>query len=127
MEGFRIDATWLDALDRYVEGLQADVLDSVVETQEFVRSAVISSAKQRPAWVNMADNISVWSDDNRRLVIGVNDDEFVSQAVAVEYGDLTNPPDSLFRSLDGIANQARDRLRENLASRRPVVIKGVKL
>lgn len=125
-EGFRIDAAWLDALDQYVEGLQQDAVDAAVEAVEFAEDAVISYARQKPDWVNLADGIQTWSEDGR-LVIGVQGNERVSQAVALEYGDLENPPDSLFRTLDAVGHETRTVFRNRFAARRPVYIPGVKL
>lgn len=125
-EGFRIEASWLDALDRYVEGLQQDATDAADSAAELTHDAVIGYARSKPAWVGMADSIQKWSDDGR-LVIGFLGNEMASQAEALEYGDLTNPPDSLFRTLDHIAVMAQDHFNTAMQARRPIVIPGVKV
>ena len=125
-EGFRIEASWLDALDQYVEGLQQDAEDAAVAAVEFAEQAVISYARSKPNWVGLADGIQTWSEDGK-LIIGVQGNERVSQAVALEYGDLEHPPDSVFRTLDPIGREARSVFRDSFASRRPMVIPGVKL
>ena len=124
--GFRIDASWLDALDRYVEGLQASTIEAADAAVEDIHQSVISYAKTKPAWVGIADNIQRWSQDGT-IVVGVQGDDMVSQAMALEYGDMTNPPDSLFRTLEGVAEQSRARFRDRVAASRPIVIPGVKL
>lgn len=125
-EGFRIEAAWLDALDRYVEGLQADAADAAASAVEFAEQGVISYAKSKPGWVGLADGIRTWSEDGR-LIIGLQGNDRVSQAVALEYGDLEHPPDSLFRTLDSLGRESRNVFRTAFSSRRPIVIPGVKL
>lgn len=124
-EGFRIEASWLDALDRYVEGLKADAAAAAESAAEFTHDAVISYARSKPAWVGLADGIQKWSADGR-LMVGFLGNEMASQAEALEYGDLTNPPDSLFRTLDHIAVLAQDHFKSAMQARRPIVIPGVK-
>lgn len=125
-EGFRIDASWLDALDRHVEGLQHNVIAAADAAVDSYHEAMVDYAKSKPAWVGLADNIQVWSNDGY-LVVGLQGDDYVSQAEALEYGDLENPPDSLFRTADHVAAHARDRLLEELGRNRPIKIPGVRL
>lgn len=125
-EGFRIEASWLDALDNYVEGLKADAASAAESAAEITHDAVISYARSKPAWVGLADSIQKWSADGR-LMIGFLGNEMASQAEALEYGDLTNPPDSLFRTLDHIAVLAQEHFNTAMQARRPIVIPGVKV
>jgi hypothetical protein len=125
-DGFRIDAAWLDALDSYVEGLMEDTMEVANSTTEFARDAIISYAKTKPNWVGLADGIQRWSEDGQ-VIIGVQGREMVSQAMALEYGDIEHPPDSLFRTLDQVGVQARDHFAQEMMARRPIVIPGVKV
>lgn len=116
-EGFRIDAAWLDALDRYVEGLHHDVIAAADSAVDAYHGAMVDYAKSKPAWVGLADGLRVWSDDGR-LVVGLQGNDFVSQAESLEYGDANNPPDSLFRTADHVALLAKEHLVSELSARR---------
>lgn len=124
-EGFRMDTSWFDALDDYVEDLQQHATDAANKTVDFVHEAIISYAKQKPNWVHLADDIKKWSIDGD-LMIGFQHQDMASQAMAIEYGDMENPPDSLFRSLSSVSDQASDFFREEMKSRLPIRIPGVK-
>ena len=124
-DGFRIGASWLDALDNYVEGLQNDAVAAVVDTAGFLQNAIVGNAMQKPEWVNLADNIQSWSEDGM-LHIGLQDQAMVSSAFALEYGDVDNAPSPLFRTVDNITQEARRRMGDRLQQSRPVVIKGMR-
>ena len=55
-------------------------------------------ARQDDQWVHMADDIHVWSQDGM-LVIGTLNNDRVSEAMALEYGDEVTPPSPLFRTM----------------------------
>ena len=63
-----------------------------------IQERVRERARQDEHWASLADDIHVWSQDGM-LVIGVNDQELVSQAMLLEYGDETTPPSPLFRTM----------------------------
>ena len=126
-DSFRIDAAWLDALDRYVEGLVTDTSEVAANASQYLQDAVIDRARQRPDWVNMADNIETWSEDGR-LVIGVRDREMVSAAFAMEYGTETAAPSPFFRTMGAITERTKRYMeRELMARRGSSVIKGMKV
>ena len=123
-EGFRIDASWLDALDRYVTGLQQDVMDAADSAVDVFRDELVDYAKSKPNWVNLSDSLQTWSEDGR-LVVGLQGADFVSQAEYLEFGDLENPPDSLFRTSQHVTMLAQERLAGELAARRPIRFPGM--
>lgn len=123
-EGFRIDAAWLDALDRYVHGLQQDVIDAADAAVDTFHEGMVDYAKSKPNWVNLSDNIRVWSEDGR-LQVGIQGNEMVSQAEYLEYGDVNEPPDSLFRTAQHVTMLAKERLASELAARRPLRVPGI--
>lgn len=126
-EGFRIDAAWLDALDRYVEGLAHDTAEAASVTAHALHDAAVDRAREHPEWVNLADHIEMWSQDGH-LRIGVHHQAMTSQASIVEYGDESRPPAPLLRTMNRLVPQAQDRFTRELQARRgPVRIKGVKL
>lgn len=123
-EGFRIDASWLDAIERYVTGLQQDVMDAADAAVDVFRDELVDYAKSKPNWVNLSDSIQTWAEDGR-MVVGLQGDDYVSQAEYLEFGDLHNPPDSLFRTAQHVTMLAQERLVSELASRRPIRIPGM--
>lgn len=125
-DGFRMDTSWFDALDQYVDDLQQHATEAANATIQFAQDAIISYAKTKPNWVHMADEIKTWSLDGN-IVVGFQHQDMASEAMAIEYGDMNNPPDSLFRSLSGVTAQSSKFFREELASRLPIRIPGVKV
>lgn len=125
-DGFRIDAAWLDALDRYVDGLLADTAEVAQIGAQYLTDEVVDQAREHPEWVSMADNIDAWSQDGR-LAIGVHDTALTSQAFALEYGDENRPPSPLFRKAHGLVPKVQDRMERELIARRGIApIKGMR-
>jgi len=93
-----VDQQWFDALLRYVDDVKADALQSTQQAVDYLHSTVQERARDLPGWSDLADDITVWSEDGL-LWIGVNNEMLVSQAFALEYGDAVQPPSALFRSL----------------------------
>jgi hypothetical protein len=126
-DGFRIDAAWLDALDRYVDGLLTDTAEVAQDSARYLQDEVVDQAREHPEWATMADGISAWSEDGR-LTIGVHDSALSSQAFALEYGDENRPPTPLFRKAAGLVPKVQDRMERELLARRGVPpIKGMKV
>jgi hypothetical protein len=123
-EGFRIEASWLDAVDRYVHGLQQDVMEAADAAVNSFHENFVDYAKSKPNWVGLADELQVWSEDGR-LVVGLQGNEMVSQAEYLEYGDVDNAPDSLFRTANGVSMAAKKTLVSELAARRPMRFSGM--
>lgn len=70
-----------------------------------MQERVQSRARQDEHWASLADDIMVWSQDGM-LVIGVNNQDRVSQAMLLEYGDETTAPSPLFRTAQPDARAA---------------------
>jgi hypothetical protein len=93
-----VDQAWFDALLRYVDDVKEDALQSTQQAVDYLHGAVQERARELPGWSELADDITIWSDDGL-LWVGLNDESFVSVAFALEYGDAVQPPSALFRSL----------------------------
>lgn len=104
---------WFDALTRYAEGLQEETLRAAQDAVEFLHGQVQERANLDPDWSDLADDITVWSEDGK-LWIGVNNLEMVSQAFALEYGDEVRPPNALFRTLTGEIQAASRHLDQHM-------------
>lgn len=85
-------------LNAYGQRLQEEAQTAADKATAFLHERVVAKARMQPEWTSLADNIEVWSQDGR-LVVGVRDEEFRSQAFALEYGDEVRPPTPLFRTL----------------------------
>ena len=98
---------WVDALVRYAEGLVVTSLRSAEAAQQVFLRSVQQRAAETEGWSALADNIELWSQDGH-LVIGVADIDLASQAELLEYGDMDQAPNPLFRTLTNeAANAAR--------------------
>lgn len=72
-------------------------------------------ARRDEQWASLADDITVWSKDGM-LVIGVNHQELVSQAMLLEYGDEVTPPTPLFRTAQADNRAAYETAAEHMAA-----------
>jgi hypothetical protein len=107
-----ITKQWLDALESYVNGLQAEATHRSEQAVSFLKDTVTDHARRTPEWSELADDISVWSQDGT-LYIGLQDDLFVSQAWALEYGDEIRPPNPFFRNLGADFHMANEYMAES--------------
>jgi hypothetical protein len=108
-----IAAGWLDAVQRYVDGLAQHSIAAAQGATDLLHQKVTEKAKANEGWSSMADNITMWSQDGQ-LFIGVTDPMFVSQASLLEYGDLDTPPNPLFRTLSSEVADAGDYMRKSM-------------
>lgn len=116
MASIEIAPGWVDAVQKYVDGLVANSVAAAESAAEFFRNAVVAQARQDEDWSSLADNITVWSQDGL-MWIGVNDPMFVSQATLLEYGDQDAPPNPLFRTLESATRDANAEMQATLNSR----------
>jgi hypothetical protein len=93
-----ISQQWLDNLTRHLNGVHADTMERATSSVLDFEAQVRAKARQTPGWSELADEISVWSEDGM-LWVGVNNERFASEAWALEYGDRDNAPNSLLRTL----------------------------
>lgn len=113
MASIEIAPGWIDAVQRYIEGLVVNSIAAAESATTLFRDKVIERANKDEDWSSIADNITVWSDDGQ-MYIGVTDPMFVSQATLLEYGDLDTPPNPLFRTLSSEARDASAHMRNEL-------------
>lgn len=71
-------------------------------------------AAEDEGWAHLADDIHVWSQDGM-LVLGVNNQDRVSQAMLLEYGDETRPPSPLFRTAGADVRMAESVAAEHMS------------
>jgi hypothetical protein len=107
---------WIADVQRYTDSLQLEAIEAANMATASFHESVISRAKNDPQWSSLADNIEVWSEDGQ-LVIGVAQEEFVSQAAMLEYGDLDNAPNPLFRTLSSEARDAHFVARDHMSAK----------
>lgn len=111
-----ISQQWFRNFSTYVDKLQADTQAAADNAVNFLRDRVVEKAKMTPEWSDLADQITVWSQDGQYRV-GVNNLDYASQAMALEYGDETRPPSALFRSLSEEVQQANQRYRSEMEAK----------
>lgn len=115
MAEIAIPSQWFASLSRYLDQLQADTTEAAEHAVSFLHDKVVERARETPEWSDLADEITVWSQDGY-LFLGVNNQDRVSEAMALEYGDEVRPPSALFRSLSEDVREANKRWREEMES-----------
>jgi hypothetical protein len=98
----RIGADWVQGLERYIQGLAATSELAASRATTYLEEVTVARARDDADWSEMADQIEVWSADGI-LMIGIQDDAYVSKAFNLEYGDAVTAPNSLFRTMQGEA------------------------
>src|SRR5262245_43173877 len=106
---------WSAQLAAYVDRLQSEAVVAANKAARYLHEVTVERARQNPEWSQLADNIEVWSEDGQ-LVLGVKDDEYSSQAFALEYGDEVRPPNPLFRTMNQDARRAGDVMKGHMQS-----------
>ena len=112
---FAISAQWFAAMSQYMEQLQADTTAAARNAVSFLHERVVEKVTATPEWSDLSDEINVWSQDGV-LVIGVNNQDRVSEAMALEYGDEVRPPSAMFRTLNDDVREANKRWKEEMES-----------
>lgn len=107
MAGFEWPSSSTAALYAYTDRLQAEALTAAEQAITYIHERTVARARIDPDWEPLADHIEVWSQDGL-LHIGVQDEAFVSQAFALEYGDEVRPPTPLFRTMTADMRNAGD-------------------
>jgi len=106
---------WIDAVQRYVEGLMVNSMQAATNATKAFHSKVVEIARADEDWSSLADNIEVWSADGQ-LVIGIQDESLVSQATLLEYGTPDEAPNPLFRTLTSAVRDASMSMRDEMES-----------
>ena len=102
-------------LEKYAERLQSEAVEAADRAARYLQERTVARAQEMDGWDRLADNIEVWSQDGR-LVIGLTDNDMVSQAFALEFGDEHQPPQPLFRTLGPDLNSAQRLASEHMTS-----------
>jgi hypothetical protein len=88
----------VQALRSYVANAADLVADAVREEQEDLVSRQQDRAQADPRWSELASQVNSWEDDDGSFATGVrDDDDAVSKASRLEFGDEHNPPSPLLR------------------------------
>lgn len=124
MAQISIPAGWFASLSRYMEQLQADTTAASQNAVSFLHDRVVERARDTPGWSELADDITVWSQDGY-MFVGVNNEDRVSEAMALEYGDEVRPPSALFRSLSEDVREANKRWEEEMTAKGYVAGAGI--
>lgn len=121
-----ISPQWFASVSKYMEQLQADTTEAAANAVSYLHEKVVEKANEDPDWRDMADEITVWSQDGY-LYLGVNNQDRVSEAMALEFGDETRPPSALFRSLGEDVRETNQRWREEMEAKGYTYGSGVKI
>lgn len=108
MASIRFDATWLDALDRFVDDLHDHVYSKAQIVSQSIHDDLVRKAQSRPEWAGMSDHMDIWTNPNGTVSFGIRTPDFVSEAFAAEYGDREQPPSPLFRETYANAQSIAD-------------------
>ena len=100
-------------IERYAQRMAQESTAATNAAGLFLQDRPQQRARENEHWVHLADDIHVWSQDGN-LVIGVNNQERVSQAMLVEYGDEVTPPSPLFRTAAPDVQLAEDLVSEHM-------------
>jgi hypothetical protein len=103
------------SLHAYTDRLQAEAVQASNRAVDFIHERVVARARLDPNWEPLADHIEVWSQDGK-LVVGVQDEAYISQAFALEYGDEVRPPSPLFRTFAEDIREAGKLMDEHMES-----------
>jgi hypothetical protein len=106
---------WVDAVQRYVEGLMVNSIAAAENAANVFHQSVVETARADEDWASMADNITLWSQDGH-LVIGVQDPVFSSEASVLEYGDEEHPPHPILRNLTSATEDASRSMQDEMDS-----------
>lgn len=116
MASIEIASGWIDAVQRYIDGLMVDAVTAAENATAYLHEQVVARAREDDQWSALADNIEVWSQDGQ-LVIGVQNPMYASQAMLVEYGDLEAAPNPLFRTLTSATRDAGQHMQDEIDSK----------
>lgn len=115
MASIEIAPGWVDAVQRYVEGLMVNSIAVAENAANVFHQSVVQMAREDEDWSSMADNISMWNQDGG-LVIGVQDPVFASEASILEYGDAEHPPHPILRNLTSATEDASKSMQDQMDS-----------
>lgn len=102
------------SLDRYAQDFKKQAFVGVQKATEHLHQEMQNRAAHTPGWDQLSDNIEVWSQDGQ-LIVGVRDNDVLSEAFALEYGDETRPPTPLFRTMQDAVDDAGEVYTQHLA------------
>ena len=100
---------------RYVQRAQDEAQFAAVKAAAYLYERTVERAREDEQWSQIADHIEVWSQDGR-LVIGVHDQMYASQAFQLEFGDEHAPPSPLFRMMGPDQEMAQGIMGESFAT-----------
>ena len=100
---------------RLADRLRAEAIEATNRAGQYLHQQIVQRAREDEDWSALADHIHTWSEDGM-LVVGVNHQDFVSQAFALEYGDETTPPSPLFRSASADVRAAQSISDQHMAA-----------
>ena len=116
MAAVTIPVEMIRALERRVALFSETSMEAQGVARDVLYTEVMRRANADPRWVGVADYIEAW-DEHDRYIIGVTDEQYVSQAFAAEYGTEDYPPSPLFRTMDDAIRMAAMRATTHINSR----------
>ena len=97
-DSLHIGAGFFAALDAYAQAVNSAARESAERTMTKVQENLRAEARKSERWLPVAEHIESWSKDGK-YVVGVRNADVMSEAMSAEYGDPTNPPIPLIRSI----------------------------
>lgn len=116
MAGFTWPSSTTAQIVAHCDRLQREATAAADVGSEYLHERTLARARLNPEWEPLADHIEIWSNDGL-LEIGVREEEFVSQAFALEYGDEVRPPQPLFRTMSSDIQHAGRLMREHMEAK----------
>lgn len=116
MAGFEWPSSSTAALYAYTDRLKYEATTAAERAIDYLHERTVARARLDPDWEPLADHIEVWSKDGL-LNIGVQDEAFVSQAFALEYGDEVRPPTPLFRTMTADMRDASQMMDDHMEAK----------
>lgn len=101
-------------IERYARRLAQESTEATQRAAFTLQERMRDRARQDEHWVHLADDLHVWSQDGN-LVIGLQNQDRVSQAMLLEYGDEVTPPSPLFRTAGPDVRAAQNTADEHMA------------
>src|SRR5262245_44581873 len=84
-------------IERYTRLLQERAEEAERIAQDELYRRVMARVRENEQWSSLADHVHTWSADGM-FIVGLQHEDFVSQAFTLEYGDENTPPSPMFRT-----------------------------
>src|SRR6478609_405877 len=115
-DSLRIGAAFLDAVREYADQVTEAAQEATQVALNHVQTRLREQASLMENWQEIAQHISIYSQD-RRIVVRIPNWETLSQAQDAQHGTDTQPPAPLFRTSQGIQREAAMKAQQYMLAR----------